>query len=410
MSKRTKPVRYWPGKAPVNAPAASDSDSDDENDTASKIVPTKSAQRVNEHEGGDLIPVTEISEEIAQQDRRLRRLLSKKRDGGEDDDEEGKEEDDGRGSRRAAEEDKKEGSEDEDDEEAQMRRRDEIRRRALSKMQEEENVEKDVPDNEESQEESESEYTDESDEEEDVAPVLLKPTFVPKAMRDTILEQERVAAEAKEAEERRLKLLEERKRESHILVADVLMREVAEAQVATGGALEVDDTDGLNEEEEYEAWKLRELKRIKRDKEIKEQYEREQAEIERRRNMTDSELKAEAIAKQKEREENPRGNQKYLQRYYHKGAFYQEEEILKERDFSAPTLEDRFDKMILPEVMQVKNFGRQGRTKWTHLTKEDTSSRDSPWFDKKNDVIKRNVSKLGGFKDSFDKPTKRRRV
>jgi microfibrillar-associated protein 1 len=43
------------------------------------------------------------------------------------------------------------------------------------------------------------------------------------------------------------------------------------------------------------------------------------------------------------------------------------------RDVIDPTLEDNFNKELLPEVMQVRDFGKAGRTKWTHLTKEDTS-------------------------------------
>lgn len=63
-----------------------------------------------------------------------------------------------------------------------------------------------------------------------------------------------------------------------------------------------------------------------------------------------------------------------MQRYYHKGAFYVEEgaEVLS-RVSNEPTLEDRFDREALPEVMQVKNFGRTSQVKWTHLSKEDTS-------------------------------------
>ncbi|KAK7841449.1 microfibrillar-associated protein 1 [Quercus suber] len=49
------------------------------------------------------------------------------------------------------------------------------------------------------------------------------------------------------------------------------------------------------------------------------------------------------------------------------------------RDFSAPTGEDKMDKTILPMVMQVKHFGRSGRTKWTHLVNEDKTDWDNPW-------------------------------
>lgn len=54
------------------------------------------------------------------------------------------------------------------------------------------------------------------------------------------------------------------------------------------------------------------------------------------------------------------------------------DEIFK-RDYSAPTINEVRNKEILPEIMQVKNFGLQGRTKYTHLAAEDTTDKDSPW-------------------------------
>jgi microfibrillar-associated protein 1 len=56
-------------------------------------------------------------------------------------------------------------------------------------------------------------------------------------------------------------------------------------------------------------------------------------------------------------------NWKFMQKYWHKGAYYQtgaddqfqdkESDDIFRRDFSAPTGEDKFDKTILPKVMQV---------------------------------------------------------
>merc|ERR1712110_658837 len=75
-----------------------------------------------------------------------------------------------------------------------------------------------------------------------------------------------------------------------------------------------------------------------------------------------------------------KGKYKFMQKYYHRGAFFlEEEEGVYKRDVSQATLEDRFDKTVLPKVMQVKNFGRSGRTKYTHLVDQDTTQFDAAW-------------------------------
>ncbi|KAJ3100860.1 hypothetical protein HDU96_010196 [Phlyctochytrium bullatum] len=183
------------------------------------------------------------------------------------------------------------------------------------------------------------------------------------------MEKVRAADEADQAEENKRKAAEQRKIESHELVAEELRRQMATASVDDGPP-DVDDTDGVDEDAEYNAWKLRELIRIKRDREAAEAREQELAELERRRNMTDAEIIAEN-EKIKPKAESTK--YKFLQKYYHKGAFFTDLDILQKRDFNEPTLEDKFDKSILPEVMQVKKFGKIGQTKWTHLTNEDTS-------------------------------------
>ena len=169
------------------------------------------------------------------------------------------------------------------------------------------------------------------------------------------------------------------------------------------------NTDDENDEMEYEAWKVRELKRLKRDKEEKEQFIREQSELERFRNLTEEEKRLEA-------RQNPKlitnkaakGKYKFLQKYYHRGAFYMaEEESLLKRDYSGATLEDRFDKSVLPKVMQVKNFGRSGRTKYTHLVDQDTTEFDRAWVQETAANLKFQTQHAGGMKQSFEKPGRR---
>ena len=87
---------------------------------------------------------------------------------------------------------------------------------------------------------------------------------------------------------------------------------------------DVDDTDGLDPAAEFEAWRLRELGRIKAEREAELQREKEREEVERRRAMpAEQRLKEDLERAQKLRDEKPKGQQKFLQKYWHKGAFFQ---------------------------------------------------------------------------------------
>ena len=46
------------------------------------------------------------------------------------------------------------------------------------------------------------------------------------------------------------------------------------------------------------------------------------------------------------------------------------EDTIKKHNFDEATPEDKFDKTLLPSVLQVRNFGKRSRTKYTHLVSE----------------------------------------
>ncbi|KAJ3194381.1 Microfibrillar-associated protein 1 [Irineochytrium annulatum] len=402
-------VRYWPGKGPAQKPV--DSDSENEDDATLRTALQSTTESLSEV---TIDPAA--ANAAAATDRRMARLMASRNAAGDDEADE-ESDDDARGVKggsRAVPEPNYGGTpvdEDEAGEEAEMERRKRMRELAMRRRKEEEEREEREREerektgqglDEEEEEEEESEY-ESSDDDVLARPTLLKPVFVPKAHRETVAERERLLKEEEDAAESRKAQQAERANESRDLAEraiELAMKEEVEAE----GPPDIDDTDGLDEEAEYEAWKLRELRRIKRDREEAEQLEKEEAEKERRRNMTDAEVIAENAEVKPEKD---KGKYRFLQKYFHKGAFYNDDDVL-ERDFNEPTLEDKFDKTILPEVMQVKKFGRAGQTKWTHLTNEDTSIGDSAWF-QKNDFNKRMSNRQAGMEQSFEKPTKRAR-
>lgn len=397
---QTKVKRYWPGKAPEWA----DDIDDDVDVRASRSSKEELLHRAFPPEEG--LDLTRSSD-----DPRLRRLADRRQ----------RDRDEAIArhrlirqaeivSTREEERRAQEGAEfEEEDEDAIGERRRRLKEKRLNAPELEELQEEE----EEEEEEESSEY--ETDSEEDVAvKAMIKPVFVPKQERDTIQEREKLEAEEKALEESLKKRLEERKSETRQIVVEEIKKEeeIAKNAEAEGDGGDVDTDDELNEAEEYEAWKAREIARIKRDRDQREAIIKEREEVEKLRNMTEDERR-EWEKKNPKPLSATKKKWKFMQKYYHKGAFFQSsadertgttggDEIFK-RDFSAPTGEDKLNKTILPKVMQVKHFGRSGRTKWTHLVEEDTTDWGAPWAH--NDAMRSAYnSKMAGANKPMAKP------
>ncbi|OBZ85615.1 Microfibrillar-associated protein 1 [Choanephora cucurbitarum] len=385
--KQAKPTkqakRYRAGQVPENYnDDLSDSSSEDEQEQQEQHREVR--KRVGElqfaqKEVNTGIQQVAISDKDASDDRRLRRLQQAQQQAG-------------RERRRRDESDDE--SEESGAEEERARERMRLKQKALQQQEEvieqgqSTQVARQPLGSEEEEEEDESEESEEeseyesSSEEEDTMMRLPKPVFIPKARRETILEQEKMAKEAEEREKRLEEEMEERKKQSHDMLAEELKREREQELEKDLSQFEdvVDDTDGLDEEAEFNAWRVRELMRIKRDREERIAREKEEEELERIRSLPEDVRLKEDLKRAEESKQKDRGQFTYMQKYYHKGAFYvdEEDEIFK-RDYSAPTVDEVRNKELLPKVMQVKNFGLAGRTKYTHLVDQDTSSKESPW-------------------------------
>ena len=232
-------------------------------------------------------------------------------------------------------------------------------------------------------------------------PKMFKPVFVSKAKRDANAKAEAAARDMmdggdddqKNEEEEKMMMIKKQNAREAVQREITLeyQREVAEKDYA-GEEVNTDSDDDDEEEarKNYEQWKMREFKRVVRDR-CKQRLEmEEEEERERLRNMTEEErelyatkLKALKDAKEHGKEKS---KMRFMQKYYHKGAFFQdagddefattEKAEIFNRDFNEATnAEKGVDRTTVPEAMRLRQgqFGKAGRSKWTHLSNEDTT-------------------------------------
>jgi len=252
---------------------------------------------------------------------------------------------------------------------------------------------------------SSSDSSSSSSSEDDEEPIRLKPVFVPKHKRNLVQSEEKKLEE----EELKFQLEKERKfkkkAESRALVAKELA--LAESSLQNeadddndeemGGTTNAppNDDDELDKDRERNAWEIREIERLLKSIDELELRRKEEEEYSRRRKLTDAECLKEDIEsgryqapganrdRSKMDEQNGSG---HLKRFFHRGAYYMDESEWDEGDIrlkaqqyaQSATGEDKIDKSKLPEVMQVKNFGRaRQNTKYKGLAKEDTTDRSA---------------------------------
>ncbi|KAH8599696.1 splicing factor, Prp19-binding domain-containing protein, partial [Bisporella sp. PMI_857] len=208
--------------------------------------------------------------------------------------------------------------------------------------------------------------------------VMLRPTFIkkdkrnnPAATKDTKTDEASAAAEEARKKELANEIVEEQ------IKKDIAARAAGKKNwMTTKMRTRLPKLSTL--------WKLREIRRTKRERELIEEHEKEKAEVERRRNLTEEERKAEDdeyIARQKEEKES-RGRAGYMQKYYHKGAFFRDEaeaQGLDRRDLMGATYADDVqNRELLPQALQMRDMtkiGKKGATKYKDLRSEDTGQR-----------------------------------
>ncbi|XP_006648558.2 microfibrillar-associated protein 1A-like [Oryza brachyantha] len=238
----------------------------------------------------------------------------------------------------------------EEDDDAREERRRWTRERALrlSRQQEEElllrqqNEQSDQDDEMDSDSGSGSGSDSESEQMASVDGDVPVPLFIPRPQRGTIGLKEEELQRRRLEEELTKKRLEDRK----VQTRQILLREITKAELLVGNTAPneeatnagvVDTDDEVDQAEEHESWRLRELARIKRS--------RQQSCTGETATEEDNQV---ADHRPRKKKKKTKKQMRFMQRYYHKGCFFQDDaadgtaqtagacEIYR-RDFSGPT-------------------------------------------------------------------------
>jgi len=198
------------------------------------------------------------------------------------------------------------------------------------------------------------------------------------------------------------KLKEKKKLETKLMVIEAVRIDdlVQKVEEVSDGEAMPNDNDNLDQANEYELWKIRELRRVKRNKEELHAREKEQKEIERRRRLTDAQREEENKRLGADSIKQEKTAYKFMQKYYHKGAYYQDSnDPIFERDYNVAIGEDNQDKSTMPEILQQRrgDAGKKGRSKWTHLSNEDTTNFDPQWRGDES-IKEKMIMKQAGYK------------
>jgi len=245
----------------------------------------------------------------------------------------------------------------------------------------------------ESSKDSDSSEDSSSSEEEELQ--ATKPLFVPKNRRNKIMSQEEKQHEENDRKAKESEREEKRRLSSRILLAKVVAAEAtsnnsqAEVDDEAGGATndppdDEDPTDPIECEVERDAWEVREILRLFEAEDLREKQVAEAREYARRKQLSDKQQmeEDEAVGRYQKPGKRDEGLNNHMQRYYHRGAFYMDNDEWttddvrhKAKEYArAATGEDKIDKSKLPEIMKVKRFGLSG-IKYKGLSKDDTTGK-----------------------------------